>query len=122
MEGLIKDGQVTRGWIGVEPRDLTPEIAETFNLPIKEGVLITGVLQDGPASAGGMRPGDVVVKVGGTQVANTSQLLTAVAALKPQTPAVIGVQRGDEALELKVTPSAQRPQDAAARAHAAERR
>src|SRR5437762_4540457 len=44
MEGLIQDGQVTRGWIGVEPRDLTPEIAETFNLPIKQGVLITGVL------------------------------------------------------------------------------
>ncbi|MCP5967065.1 trypsin-like serine protease, partial [Klebsiella pneumoniae] len=39
MESLIRDGQVTRGWIGVEPRDLTPEIAETFNLPIKEGVL-----------------------------------------------------------------------------------
>ena len=37
MESLIKEGQVTRGWIGVEPRDLTPEIAETFNLPIREG-------------------------------------------------------------------------------------
>jgi serine protease DegQ len=105
---LIKDGQVTRGWIGVEPRDLTPEIAETFNLPIKEGVLITGVLQEGPASAGGLRPGDVVVKVANTPVTNTSQLLTAVAALKPQTPAVIAVQRGDKALELKVT-VAQRP-------------
>ncbi|HEV7914727.1 MAG TPA: trypsin-like peptidase domain-containing protein, partial [Albitalea sp.] len=108
MEGLVRDGQVTRGWIGVEPRDLTPEIAETFNLPIKEGVLITGVLQEGPASAGGIRPGDVVVKVANTPVTNTSQLLTAVAALKPQTPAVIGVQRGDKALELKVT-VAQRP-------------
>jgi len=108
MEGLIKDGRVTRGWIGVEPRDLTPEIAETFNLPIKEGVLITGVLQEGPASAGGIRPGDVVTKVANTPVSNTSQLLTAVAALKPQTPAVIAVQRGDKALELKVT-VAQRP-------------
>jgi Do/DeqQ family serine protease len=108
MEGLIKDGQVTRGWIGVEPRDLTPEIAETFNLPIKEGVLITGVLQEGPASAGGIRPGDVVVKVANTPVANTSQLLTAVAALKPKTPAIIAVQRGDKALDVKVT-VAQRP-------------
>src|SRR5206468_8794939 len=85
MDGLIKDGQVTRGWIGVEPRDLTPEIAETFNLPIKEGVLITAVLNDGPASAGGLQPGDVVVKVADATVTNTSQLLTAVAALKPQT-------------------------------------
>ena len=108
MEGLIQDGQVTRGWIGVEPRDLTPEIAETFNLPIKQGVLITGVLQEGPASAGGMRPGDVVVKVANTPVANTSQLLTAVAALKPKTAAVIAVQRGEKSLELKVT-VAQRP-------------
>src|SRR5205085_8860716 len=108
MEGLIKEGHVTRGWIGVEPRDLTPEIAETFNLPIKEGVLITGVLQEGPASAGGIRPGDVVTRVADTPVSNTSQLLTAVAALKPKTPAVIVVQRGDKALDLKVT-VAQRP-------------
>jgi len=108
MEGLIRDGQVTRGWIGVEPRDLTPEIAETFNLPIRQGVLITGVLQNGPASAGGLRPGDVVVKVADTPVVNVSQLLTAVAALKPQEKAVIGVQRGDKAMELTVT-VAQRP-------------
>jgi serine protease DegQ len=108
MEGLIKDGQVTRGWIGVEPRDLTPEIAQTLNLPIKEGVLITGVLQSGPASAGGLRPGDVVVKIAETPVTNTRQLLNAVAALKPQASALIGVQRGDKALELNVT-VAQRP-------------
>ena len=108
MEGLIRDGQVTRGWIGVEPRDLTPEIAETFNLPIKEGVLITGVLQEGPASAGGMKPGDVVTKVAETPISNTSQLLTAVAALKPKQPAVIAIQRGEKKLELKVT-VAQRP-------------
>jgi Do/DeqQ family serine protease len=108
MEGLIKDGQVTRGWIGVEPRDLTPEIAQTLNLPIRQGVLITGVLQSGPASAGGVQPGDVVVKVAGRPVTNTAQLLNAVAALKPREAAVIGVQRGDKALELNVT-VAQRP-------------
>ena len=114
MEGLIRDGHVTRGWIGVEPRDLTPEIAETFNLPIKQGVLITGVLQNGPASAGGLRPGDVVVKVAGIPVVNTVQLLAAVAALKPQAPAVIGVQRGDKTIDLKVV-VAQRPKTQARR-------
>ena len=71
-------------------------------------MLITGVLQSGPASAGGLRPGDVVVKVADTPVANTSQLLNAVAALKPQAAAVIGVQRGDKAMEVNVT-VAQRP-------------
>ena len=108
MEGLIKDGMVTRGWIGVEPRDLTPEIASTFNLPIKQGVLITGVLQNGPASAGGMRPGDVVVKIGNKTIVNTAQLLTAVAELKPQAATTIDVQRGDKAVELKIV-VAQRP-------------
>ncbi|MEY4561163.1 MAG: hypothetical protein RLZZ618_440 [Pseudomonadota bacterium] len=102
MEGLIRDGQVTRGWIGVEPRDLTAEIAENLNLPITEGVLITGVLQNGPASAGGVRPGDVVVKIANTPVVNTSQLLTAVAALKPKEPAVINIRRGDKAIEVTV--------------------
>ncbi len=108
MESLVRDGIVTRGWIGVEPRDLTPEIAETFNLPVKQGVLITGVLQNGPASAGGLRPGDVVVTVAGRPVADTAQLLGAVAALKPQSEATIGVQRGDKTLQLKVI-VAQRP-------------
>ena len=108
MEGLIKDGMVTRGWIGVEPRDLTPEIAQTLNLPIKQGVLITGVLGSGPASAAGLRPGDVVVKIAETPVVNTVQLLGAVAALKPQATAVIGVQRGDQTLALNVL-VAQRP-------------
>lgn len=108
MEGLIHDGQVTRGWIGVEPRDLTAEIADTLNLSVQQGVLITGVLQNGPASAGGMLPGDVVVKVGEHRVLNTAQLLNAVASLKPHSVATIGVQRGDKALNLQVT-VAQRP-------------
>lgn len=103
MEALIKDGQVTRGFIGVEQRDLTPEIAQTLNLPVKQGVLITGVLQSGPASAGGLRPGDVVTSVGGHPVSSSSQLLNAVAALKPQATAVIGVQRGEQALQVDVT-------------------
>lgn len=102
MESLIRDGQVTRGWIGVEPRDLTPEMAETFNLPIKDGVLITGVLHNGPAAQGGMRPGDVVVEVARNKVANTAQLLNAVASLKPGEAAQLRVQRGGEMLALNI--------------------
>jgi Do/DeqQ family serine protease len=108
MESLIRDGHVTRGWIGVEPQDLTPELARTFNLPVREGVLITGVLQGGPAQQAGMRPGDVVVAVAGQTVANTVQLLNAVAALRPQSTAEISVQRANERLELQVK-VAQRP-------------
>mgnify|MGYP002403385556 CR=1 FL=1 len=108
MESLIRDGQVTRGWIGVEPQDLTPEMAQTFNLPVEEGVLITGVLQGGPAQQAGVRPGDVVVSVAGKPVKSTVQLLNAVAELKPGSEAEIGVQRGDSSLDMQVK-VAQRP-------------
>jgi serine protease DegQ len=108
MEGLIKDGKVIRGWIGVEPRDLTPDMADTLRLSVRSGVLITGVLQDGPASSGGIQPGDVVVRIGDTTVANTAELLNAVASLPPGSNAAIAVQRGDKVVDVKVK-VAQRP-------------
>jgi serine protease DegQ len=108
MEGLIKDGRVVRGWIGVEPRDLTPDMADTLRLPVKSGVLITGVLQDGPASSGGIQPGDVVTRIGDTTVANTAELLNAVASLPPGSNAAIAVQRGDKVVAVTVK-VAQRP-------------
>ena len=114
VEGLVRDGVVTRGWIGVEPRDLTPEMAETFNLRASQGVLITGVLQGGPASDGGLRPGDVVTKVAQTPVATTAQLLNAVASLKPHSRARLEVQRGGREVEVLVT-VAQRPRVSAQR-------
>ena len=103
LEGIVSEGRVTRGWIGVEPRDLTPEIAKTLGLPVKQGVLITGVVARGPASEGGVRPGDVVLMIAGTSVASTPQLLNAVAALKPNQSTTIRVQRGAEALDVPLT-------------------
>jgi S1-C subfamily serine protease len=66
------------------------------------------VLQSGPASEAGIRPGDVVVRVADRPVTNTAELLTAVAALPPRSEASIGIQRGEQSLEVKVT-VAQRP-------------
>ena len=100
MESLIRDGVVRRGWIGVEPRKLTPEIAESLNLSTRSGVLITGVLQDGPAGKGGLRPGDVVVAVADRPVTTVAQLLEAVADLPPGQPATVRVQRGQKPLTL----------------------
>ena len=102
MEGLIRNGQVTRGWIGVEPRDLNPEIVEMLRLPAATGVLITGVLRNGPAAKAGVRPGDVVLKVGAADVANTAQLLAQVSALAPGSSTALTLQRGKERVSVTV--------------------
>jgi S1-C subfamily serine protease len=67
-------------------------------------VIITGVLQNGPAAQAGVRPGDVITEVGGRAVANVAQLLSAVAALKPGEPAALAVTRRDGSQTLNVTP------------------
>lgn len=104
LEAIVKDGVVRRGWIGVEPANLSPDLIESFGLKAKRGVLITGVLQNGPAAQAGVRPGDVIVKLEERDIGNVSELLTGVAALKPGTPAKVRVQRRDDAVELTVTP------------------
>jgi serine protease DegQ len=104
LEGIVKDGQVTRGWIGVEPSDLSPEIAETFGIKAKRGVIITGVLQNGPAAVAGIRPGDVIVEVDGKPVANVSELLSNVAALKPAVAVKFSLLRQNDKVELDVSP------------------
>ena len=110
LESIVKDGQVTRGWIGVEPQELNAELMETFNVKTKEGVIITGVLQNGPAGQAGIRPGDVITAVNGKAVGNVTELLGAVAALKPGEAAPLTVQRSGKTSDMSVTPAKrQRP-------------
>jgi serine protease DegQ len=102
MEQIVAGGQVRRGWIGVEPRELTPELVESLKLESTSGVLIAGVLQDGPAQRAGVRPGDVVVQIGERPVRVASDLFAAVAALEPGSKAPVVVQRGRERVSLDV--------------------
>ena len=104
LDGIVKDGQVTRGWIGVEPSELSPELAETFGVQASEGVIITGVLQDGPAARAGLRPGDVIVGVGEKKITSVPTLLSTVAALQPGAAAAFAVQRGERMVELEIVP------------------
>jgi serine protease DegQ len=108
LEGIVRDGQVTRGWVGIEPMEVTPELAETFGLKSTEGVIVTGVLQNGPAASAGLRPGDLLQKVAGQPVRNVGELLTQIAALAPGKSVKLDVVRRQQSLTLEVTP-AQRP-------------
>src|SRR5574344_622516 len=76
LDGIVKDGQVRRGWIGVEPNELSPELAQTFGVGDGSGVLLTGILQAGPAAQAGMQPGDVVTQVDGRPVRNVAELMS----------------------------------------------
>ncbi len=104
LDNIVRDGQVTRGWIGVEPNNLTPELAETFGVKATEGAIVTGVLQGGPAAQAGLKPGDVIVSVAGQPVNSVSELLAGVAALRPGTPARFGLLRREARLEIDITP------------------
>ena len=58
MEQIIETGAVTRGWVGIGVQDLTPELADTLNLPKVNGALITEVVNGSPADKAGIKPGD----------------------------------------------------------------
>ncbi len=102
MEQIIRKGSVTRGWVGIEVQDLTPELADSFNLKNAQGALIAGVLKGGPADDGGVRPGDVLLAVNGNPVTDSSSLLNLIAALKPGDKARLSVARKQQSLELTV--------------------
>lgn len=102
MEQIIQKGSVTRGWIGVEVQDLTPELAQSFEIKGKAGVIIAGVLRGGPADKAGVRPGDVLLEIEGKPVGNSSEMLNSVAALTPGSAVKIRFIRNRSALNLSV--------------------
>ncbi len=103
MEQIIRTGTVTRGWIGVELQEITPELAESFRLPGTEGALIAGVRKDTPAFKAGIRPGDVLLSVDGRQIKDAQSVLEVIAALPPGQNARLKLRRDGAELELPVT-------------------
>jgi serine protease DegQ len=103
MESILTNGSVTRGWIGVEPQNLSKELAESLNLPKDTtGVLISGVLEGGPADKAGMKPGDVLTQVNGQPVNDVVTLLNRIAQTNPGDEAKINLLRKGKPMALKV--------------------
>jgi serine protease DegQ len=103
MEQIIQTGSVTRGWIGVEVQDLTPDLAESFKVPNGKGALIAGVIAGSPAEKGGVRRGDVLVAVEGKPVGDASGMLNLIAALEPGKPAGLTVIRNQTEVQLRIS-------------------
>jgi serine protease DegQ len=112
MEQIAVSGSVTRGWIGIEAQDITPELAESFKLPQARGSLIAGVLRNSPADVAGIRAGDVLLAINDKEVADSSNMLNLIAVLKPNEKAVLKIARAEKEIKISVTVG-KRPKPAA---------
>ena len=103
MESILTNGSVTRGWIGVEPQNLSKVLAESLNLPKDtSGVLISGVLEGGPADKAGMKPGDVLTQLNDQKVGDVVALLNRIAQTNPGDEAKVALLRKSKPMTLKL--------------------
>ncbi|MFZ4876287.1 Do family serine endopeptidase [Janthinobacterium sp. Mn2066] len=102
MEAIIKNGHVVRGWIGVEMQDITKELSDSFGLQRSSGAIIAGVVRNGPADKAGIKPGDILLKVEGKNVGDTTEMLNLIAQLPPGEKAKMTVLRKSREAVLDV--------------------
>ena len=74
MDQLIKNGEVRRGRLGAQAQDLTPQLAEAFNIPFRRGAVVSHVEKKSPADRAGLLPGDIVTEINGKSVRNADML------------------------------------------------
>jgi serine protease Do len=103
MDSLIKEGHVTRGYLGVMIQDVTPPLAKQFQLKDSAGALVGDVVPKGPADKAGLKDGDVVVEFNGKKVVDSRHLRLAVGALKPGSTVPVKVLRDGRTKTLEVT-------------------
>lgn len=97
---IIKDGFVKRGWLGIETQDITPDLAKAFKLERPEGVIIAGLLKDGPGAKAGLRVGDIVQTFDDERVISTTRLMASIAAKSPNAKVTMQIYRNGRAQTL----------------------
>ena len=104
MKQLIDKGKVTRGYLGVLIQDIDEDLAKSFNLPSDvKGAIVSEVSADSPAEKAGVKPGDVILQVGGRKIADMNELRNTVASIEPDTKVEIKVFRDGKTKELEAT-------------------
>jgi serine protease Do len=102
MEELIYHGEVQRGWLGVQIRDLGGDMSEALGVGDRKGVLIDDVFQGQPADKAGMQVGDVVLSIDGVRTENANELMNTVASIKPGKTVPVEIIRNGKKNTLKV--------------------
>jgi len=103
LEQIVRDGEVTRGWLGIEPQSLTRDLAEGLALGRTDGVMIRGLQENGPAQKAGVHLRDVIVEIGGRPTPDVPQLLARIAELPPGSSARVKVWREGKLIDVDVT-------------------
>ena len=103
MGQIIESGHVSRGWLGIEGQDITPQLAESFNLKDVKGVIVAGIQRNGPAAKAGMRAGDVIVGVNGEEITDRRTVMDLIAQIKPGEKLSVKVLRAGKTIKLKAT-------------------
>ena len=103
LSEIVTFGFVKRGWLGIEPQDLTPDLARAFGLERVRGVIIAGIMRDGPGAKGGLRVGDIVQTIAGQPVNDTQRLMARIAANAPGETVELGIYRNGRTQNLILT-------------------
>ena len=112
---IAKDGRVRRGWLGVGIQDLTPDLASSLGLEKVDGVVVTDVLNNGPASKSDLSPGDVIVAVDNRPTRTTAQLRNRIALTGPGVRTKLDVLRDKKRKSIYVTLDEKQEEGAVAR-------
>ena len=113
LRDILANGHVIRGWLGIEPQALTPELAAALGIPARQngardGVVVSGLVRNGPSHAAGILPGDVIVTIGNKTITAPRELIDSVAALKPGTKITLRAFRRDKEFTVEAV-VAERP-------------
>jgi len=103
MSSLVDFGKVVRGYVGIDPQDITPDMIDYFELEDSEGVIVTQVAEDTPAEKAGVRQGDVIVEFDGEKVRGEDQFRMMAAGRKPGSKVEVVVIRDGERRKLELT-------------------
>ncbi len=103
MDQIMTKGKVTRGFLGITPQELTPEMAKAFGVPNTHGVAVATVVPDSPAAKSGLKVGDVITAVNGTPADDVNSFRLQVAGIAPGTTVHLKIDRSGQTLDLPVT-------------------
>jgi serine protease DegS len=109
MKEIVKNGHVSRGWLGVEGTDITAQAAINSGNPNIRGVLIVGVFIDSPADKAGVLTGDIITAIDHKPVSKVRNVLETIAGHKPGEKVTIDILRDGKSMSLPMT-TIERPQ------------